>query len=627
MKFPRIVWALACVAVAACGSVADRGAVDGEVGSAHDGSARPAGDGGGAAPDAGGTPGDDAGSAPGIDAGDTPRFDAGDTPTLDAGPGAGFDAGASAMRDAGLVGHDAGGIACSAPPGAVDVSAGGSFHAAWETRPDAGFFAPSCAFGPPPSELHRAAFVLELGGTTDVRVLPTGGDVQYVRLVWGCDAGAGSAAECAYTGASWAPWAANFRALPAGTYLLLAEQSTPMPPSGDASVDVTLTPSPPPPPNDDCAGAIDLGAGGTVAGTFRGATVGASGLPDVFYRFTTTTSSDVALAVDGTQTVLLATDCAAIGATTVVSASRWGRWLHAPGLPAGTYYVAVGWPTYADIADDAWGFALDATIRAPAVAGVGDTCAAPAALALPATVTDDFLGADNSTRTPATPYAGTICSSFENDGDADRFYAVHVATAGTNLDVTADRRVHLSLATDCADFRGTTVACAHAPLTGTSSSLAARSLAAGDYVLRVQWAADATMPPGPLTLSVGEHTPDETCLTPAGALTGEGATTLTGSTAASFDDHRGSCGSTATVGNDVVWTLDLTVRSRVVIDASTSPGVVVYLRRACADASSQVLCTSGTSATTLDPGRYFIVVDGNVRGGGAYSVWVDRVAL
>jgi hypothetical protein len=184
--------------------------------------------------------------------------------------------------------------------------------------------------------------------------------------------------------------------------------------------------------------------------------------------------------------------------------------------------------------------------------------------------------------------------------------------------------MHLTLFTDCADIAGTTVACNPAPWTGPTSLLRVRNLPAGDYILRMQAGSSSPAPPGPYTLFVGIFVPDSTCLSPVGAVSGPGSTVLSGTTASSFDDHHGSCGGSSTSGSDVVYTLDLAVRSRVIIDTTGSPGTVAYLRTTCEDEASQVTCAAPTAATTLDPGSYTIIVDSLP---GPYSVTVDRITL
>jgi hypothetical protein len=223
------------------------------------------------------------------------------------------------------------------------------------------------------------------------------------------------------------------------------------------------------------------------------------------------------------------------------------------------------------------------------------------------------------------PYTGSRCLSALYDGETDVYYRFTLAAPRhVELVVTSETLMHLTLFTDCADIAGTTVACNPAPWSGPTSVLRARDLAAGDYILRMQAGSFSPGPPGPYSLLGGIYIPDSTCLTPAGAVSGPGSTVLSGTTSGSFDDHHGSCPSTSTSGGDVVYTLDILARSRVILDTTGSPDTAAYLRTTCESEASQVICADPTAAATLDPGRYFIIVDSL---SGPYNVTVDRITL
>ena len=338
---------------------------------------------------------------------------------------------------------------------------------------------------------------------------------------------------------------------------------------------------------------------------------------DVAYRFTLTATLDVELVVDPAFNIVVAEDCGALRMTG--HACRRG-WASLGELPAGTYYVLIG--AVSTTSSDAGPFTLQVRIRTPGVPQPGDTCADAVAIAPGDTATGDMFGGTNSQA--ASMYTGSICLSTMYDGETDVFYRFTLpAPRHLGIRVTSDTLMHTTVFTDCADIRGSTVYCNAAPWSGTLSGLTARNVPAGDYLLRLQAASSSPVPPGPYSLTVGAWVPDSTCATPVGTVSGAGSTELTGTTEASFDDHRGACGS-ATDGPDVVYVLDVAARSRVTIDASTLGGVTAYLRSTCETESSQIVCADPLAATTLDPGRYYLIVDASP---GPYDVWVNRVLL
>ena len=514
---------------------------------------------------------------------------------------------------------------CNTPTPTVDVSAGGSFRNALSEAADwdHAYRLWSCMlFGGLPA--YQALFLLTLTEARDVHVTVTEGAPAAVGLVRGCDPAAALNLSCIEGGAGHG----TFRNVEPGTYLLVAQHDQlPMdpPPTGDVAIDVTLSAPTPPPPNDTCTGAVDISAGGSFTGTLAGARVdyeapmcSSRAFADVAYAFTLTQPSDVELVVDPGYNIVVARDCAALRMTHLACRSSWASF---GSLPAGTYYVLVGTqsPTY----DDAGPFTLDVRLRSPAEPMPGNTCADAVNVLPGETVAGDLFGGTNSMS--AEPYPGSRCLSAMYDGETDAFFGFTLgAPRHVELVVTSDTLMHLTLFTSCADIAGTTVACNPAPWTGPTSVLRVRDLTAGDYLLRMQAGSFSPAPPGPYTLEVGIYAPDSTCLTPAGGIAGPGSTVLSGTTASSFDDHHGSCPSTSTDGRDVVYTLDLSARSRVILDTTGSPETTAYLRTTCESEASQVICADPTAAATLEPGRTFIIIDSLP---GPYSVIVDRITL
>jgi hypothetical protein len=471
---------------------------------------------------------------------------------------------------------------------------------------------------------HQALFRLTLTEAQDLAVGVTAGGPADVALVRGCDPESAVAGECIENGTT----TGTFRNVAPGTYLLVAQFEEFMPGADPTTTDVTIsvarTAPTLPPPNDRCEAAVDVSAGGTFTGTTLGARVdyeapmcSSRAFADVAYRFTLTAASDVELEVDPAFNMVVAEDCGALRLTH--HACRRG-WASFGGLPAGTYYVLVG--AGSSTSGEAGSFELRVRVRTPAVALAGNTCAEAVTIVPGATVAGDLFGGTNSQATAM--YSGSFCLSTMWDGETDVFYRFTLpAPRHLEIRFTSDTLAHTMVFTDCADIRGSTTYCNGAPWTGPVSGLRARNVPAGDYLLRLQAASSSPVPPGPYSLTVGAYVPDATCATPAGTVSGVGSTELTGTTAASFDDHRGTCGS-STAGPDVVYVLDVAARSRVSIDASGVADVSAYLRTTCASEASQIVCADPLAMTTLDPGRYYLIVDASP---GPYSVWVDRIAI
>ncbi len=105
--------------------------------------------------------------------------------------------------------------------------------------------------------------------------------------------------------------------------------------------------------------------------------------------------------------------------------------------------------------------------------------------------------------------------------------------------------------------------------------------------------------------------------------------TVNGNTSGGSDDFQASCAGNAG-SNDVLYRLRITRRSRVRIDMSSDYDGALHLRRDCTDQTTEVACNDDEGDNrhsrieqTLDPGTYFVVVDGFRTGNeGAYSLEV-----
>jgi hypothetical protein len=103
------------------------------------------------------------------------------------------------------------------------------------------------------------------------------------------------------------------------------------------------------------------------------------------------------------------------------------------------------------------------------------------------------------------------------------------------------------------------------------------------------------------------------------------------STAGMTDSVQAVCGGGAS-GADAAWQLQLSSRSRVrLVERSSEVAPVLHVRRACADAQSEVACgesgaQAGEAAVTgiFEPGHYMVFADAHERGGaGQYTLRLE----
>lgn len=111
--------------------------------------------------------------------------------------------------------------------------------------------------------------------------------------------------------------------------------------------------------------------------------------------------------------------------------------------------------------------------------------------------------------------------------------------------------------------------------------------------------------------------------------------TIAGNTRRGESEHAGSCVSSSS--SEIVYELDVPRRSRVSLEVDATFDSVLYLRRdACADEDGEIACNDdagGSSKRTsnrssrldevLDPGKYFVFVDGYGSEAGSYRLKVD----
>jgi hypothetical protein len=116
---------------------------------------------------------------------------------------------------------------------------------------------------------------------------------------------------------------------------------------------------------------------------------------------------------------------------------------------------------------------------------------------------------------------------------------------------------------------------------------------------------------------------------PAGAAGTAGAR-VSGSTAHGLADNAGSCGGSA--AQELVYELDVPARERVAIEVEAQFDSVLYLRKDdCRSAENEVACNDdgpdrahSKIEKVLDPGKYFVFVDGYGEEAGAFKMTVNE---
>lgn len=236
-------------------------------------------------------------------------------------------------------------------------------------------------------------------------------------------------------------------------------------------------------------------------------------------------------------------------------------------------------------------FDLIATSRAPEAAPA--SCAAPTPLALGQDVTGNLAGGADESES----HCGGV-------GGRERRYAVTTdVPSRLRCAVTggSDARV-VSIRSDCADPE-TEVDCA-IPVESTVGAV----VPAGTSIVTVE--GDGPDARGNFTLRCETAAVDaadaatETC--EAASALAVGTTTIDNLRA--HDDVRVSCGTTGTP--DIVRRLDLRVPSHVRLTWPASSGMVAALLTRCGDTTSELGCSAVAIETDLDPGTYYVVLDG-----------------
>ena len=248
-------------------------------------------------------------------------------------------------------------------------------------------------------------------------------------------------------------------------------------------------------------------------------------------------------------------------------------------------------------------YRLEVSFAAPTPPPAGDVCADPIVL------------------TPGERYVGTLLDKEDDLSTSCGFSyrdAVHRFTLREPSDVLltadgGDGYVALSVRTDC-PAESSELRCD----SGSPATTRLRSLPAGDYYVVVESSRASGYT---LQLDVSAPTPvtdvsgNDTCETavvvpPTGGF-------FRGSTAGLADDYGGSCGGGAT-SPDAAFRVDLTSRKHLVArtDGSGFDTVLTLHRGSCGAATERACDDDGGEGTSslidrvLDPGTWFVVVDG-----------------
>jgi len=122
--------------------------------------------------------------------------------------------------------------------------------------------------------------------------------------------------------------------------------------------------------------------------------------------------------------------------------------------------------------------------------------------------------------------------------------------------------------------------------------------------------------------------PGDTCAS-ALTLTAQGTQTVTGTTATAANDYRGGCVTNSTAP-ERVYTFTLPAAGAVSAQ-STGYDTVLYLRRTCEDSTSELACNDDATPpgslgsridANLQPGTYYLFVDGYAARSGNYTLTV-----
>lgn len=482
---------------------------------------------------------------------------------------------------------------------ALDVSAGGTFVV--DASSLGAEYTLGC-LGSPPSGVRRRDFVLSLTLTEprDVSIEAQGAStVTAVALRSECAVTAGEL-ECR----SGFPAQMRRRALQPGTYFVIVSADA----AGEVVVRVDLSEATEAPTNETCATATEIPAtGGRVTGTTvdvqDDTTTRCGGFfsPELFYSFTLEDERDVRVTASTPSEDTLTWElrgAACDDASVLRCASGAPAIGRVHRLPAGTYYLVVEGPSYAEV-----DFTLDVEVLDPTDPAPGDICLNAIPLELGVATTGTLLELQDDLTTSCGFNARDVVYSFELADRRDVTIEVGEGTTSFNA----------SVRTTCADA-ATQLRCVR----GSPVRTRLRDLGAGTYYVVVESyfgsgftiTATDSEPVTPV-----EVTGNETCgsaydIPVTGGL-------FRGDTTTMAADLDANCGDQARSA-DAVFRLALPERRRVTFDTGGSGyDTVLHIHRDACVSRGELACDddSGDGSAsfidrTLDAGTYYVVVDG-----------------
>jgi hypothetical protein len=365
------------------------------------------------------------------------------------------------------------------------------------------------------------------------------------------------------------------------------------------------------PSNDTCAGAINVGSGGTFSGTTCGASsetssgCGGSG-PDVYYTMTLSSRSDVSInTCSGTSfdSVLHIRSGGCPGTEVVCNDDGCGvQSTITTTLDAGTYTIVV----------DSFGsttgpFSLSVTITPSGPPN--DTCSAPTALTVGTAVTGTTVGANHNYTGSCGGSGPDIVYRFTLGSTSD-FFAAVVATSSWDPVVYISTTCGSS--SYCNDDWGGG---------GLSSALEVDGLPAGTYYLVVDGLGSSS---GTFILETYSH---------GNWVTGDGCADakrlyngVSGNTGAQWNDYTPSCRSSDSY-DEVFYFIVESSRTVTVTTCSTASWDTVLFMRDDCDTGGDIACNddgcglqSSITGSSLAPGAYFVFVDGYSGSYGSYTL-------
>lgn len=378
---------------------------------------------------------------------------------------------------------------------------------------------------------------------------------------------------------------------------------------GDLLSDQELDTFVPPPPNNSCDGTpVDVSAGGSFLATFAGAT-NTQGIEcslnskaaDLIYTFTIDEKKDVKIAlshVDGSGLVAYSVrkQCDQPGSAVRCELGEpAGSTIHE--LEAGTYFIVVA------AVLEVQQLTLEISFLAPTAPAVGDLCSN----AIP--ISTDGQVQNNTLADKANDLVGGCALGYRD--------VVYTFTLQEAADVTVKLDAggvgSVSLRSSCADVN-TELRCA----SDQPTFLKVRNLAKGVYYVVVEGAQPqsfslsvlAVPPVIPTVVSGNDNCQNAYVIPETGGV-------YTGDTTGLTPTYAASCGNSA-ASRDAAFRLDLTAKHRVVISTADSEyNTVLHVHKGLCTSGGDFACNDNANGNAtslldlqLDPGTYFIIVDG-----------------